>query len=166
MKVLADLSDYSLRIQLVGKLVGPSHIAVEVEVVLDIADAEMMTQIAREHSPCSRLVHLFLLAKQGEQTQKTGEDDIIHFLLTFARRCALHYVFSRQMYRFILTRPSVLKLKNLKRPLFSVASKLKGEWSYGRTCLLVDFVASIDGSACLWSQGISCLLIRAATYIR
>ena len=61
-----DGTDGGFRVQLVGHLVCGAHVAVEFEVLLSIADAEVMAQITDKHFDGTVLVNLFYLPEQGE----------------------------------------------------------------------------------------------------
>ena len=65
-KCRTDTADSSHRVQVVAHLIGHSHIAVEVEIEVDVTDTKMTTQIADEHVFCPLLIHLFLFAEEGK----------------------------------------------------------------------------------------------------
>jgi hypothetical protein len=56
-----------LGIEVLCQLIGTTHIAVELEIVIDVTYAKMMAQVTHEHVSCSRFINLFLLAEQGKQ---------------------------------------------------------------------------------------------------
>jgi hypothetical protein len=72
MKVRADGFHGVGRVQLVRHFVGTAHIAIQVKIVVYASDSEMMAQITGEHGSCPCFIYLFLFAKQGKQTKKTG----------------------------------------------------------------------------------------------
>jgi hypothetical protein len=61
-----DGTDGGFGVQLIGHLVCCAHVAVEFEVLLSIADAEVMAQITDKHFDGTLLVNLFYLSEQGE----------------------------------------------------------------------------------------------------
>ena len=79
-QVLADGGRHSLRIKTFGHFVSTTHIAVEIKVEIHIANAEVVAQIAHEHTLCPCFVNILLFAEQGKKTQKGGEYNISHLV--------------------------------------------------------------------------------------
>ena len=63
MQIRADATDNHLGIKPVGHLVGSAHIAVQIDVGVDISDAKMMAQITYKHGLCPCFINLFLLTE-------------------------------------------------------------------------------------------------------
>ena len=68
----ADATDGVLCIQVVSHLVGHTHVAIQVEIKVGIADTQMATQIADEHVFCPLLIYLLFLSEKSKQTDETG----------------------------------------------------------------------------------------------
>ena len=66
-EIFADGTHRVERVEVFTHFIDPAHVAVEVQVGIDVANAEVMTQIAHEHGLCPCLIYLFFLAKQGKQ---------------------------------------------------------------------------------------------------
>ena len=77
-QVVTNRGHDSLGVEFFGHLVGRPHIAVEVKIQVDVADAEVVTQVIHKHVLCPCLIHLFLFAEQGKQAQETGKNDVRH----------------------------------------------------------------------------------------
>ena len=59
-------------IHIVGQIIGHTHVVVQIEIDICVADSEMAAQIIYEHFLGSYLIYLFLLTKQGKQANETG----------------------------------------------------------------------------------------------
>ena len=82
LQVLANGGYCGFSVQIVGYLIYAAHIAVEVEIAVNIADSIVMTQVVHEHLFCPCLVNLLFLAKQGKEAKETREYQVVH-LFTF-----------------------------------------------------------------------------------
>ena len=96
MQTAANRADRLHGIQVFCHPVCHAHVAVQVQIEVDIPDSEMMTQITHQQILCSLLFHLLHFSEKGKQADETRQYDVSHFLVLICkyikklRLCSYH----------------------------------------------------------------------------